>query len=184
MKLIILDRDGVINHDSDEFIKSPAEWTPIDGSLEAIARLNQAGYRVAVATNQSGIARRLFDMVALNAIHQKLHLRAQHVGARIDAIFYCPHSADDACDCRKPKAGLLQEIARRFDTSLQGVPSVGDSLRDLQAGVEAGCLPYLVLTGKGERTRAAGDLPPGTMIFPNLAAVVEQLLKTPTTVPA
>jgi len=184
MKLIILDRDGVINHDSDEFIKSPPEWIPIDGSLEAIARLNQAGYRVAVATNQSGIARRLFDMVTLNAIHQKLHLRAQHVGARIDAIFYCPHAADDACDCRKPKAGLLHEIARRFDTSLQGVPSVGDSLRDLQAGVEAGCLPYLVLTGKGERTRAAGDLPPGTMIFPNLAAVVEQLLKTPTTVPA
>ncbi|HTN66123.1 MAG TPA: D-glycero-beta-D-manno-heptose 1,7-bisphosphate 7-phosphatase [Burkholderiaceae bacterium] len=184
MKLIILDRDGVINHDSDEFIKSPAEWMPIDGSLEAIARLNQAGYRVAVATNQSGIARRLFDMVTLNAIHQKLHVRAQHVGARIDAIFYCPHAADDACDCRKPKAGLLHEIARRFDTSLQGVPSVGDSLRDLQAGAEAGCLPYLVLTGKGEQTRAAGDLPPGTMIFPNLAAVVEQLLKTPTTVPA
>jgi D-glycero-D-manno-heptose 1,7-bisphosphate phosphatase len=184
MKLIILDRDGVINHDSDEFIKSPQEWTPIEGSLEAIARLNQAGYRVAVATNQSGIARGLFDMVALNAIHQKLHLRAQHVGARIDAIFYCPHAAADGCECRKPKAGLLQEIARRFDISLQGVPSVGDSLRDLQAGLEAGCLPYLVLTGKGERTRAAGTLPPGTMVFADLAAVVEQLLKSADAVPA
>lgn len=184
MKLIILDRDGVINHDSDEFIKSPQEWQPIDGALEAIARLNQAGYRVAVATNQSGIARRLFDMVTLNAIHQKLHLRAQHVGARIDAIFYCPHAADDYCDCRKPKSGLLEEIARRFDISLHGVPTVGDSLRDLQAGADAGCQPYLVLTGKGERTRAAGGLPPGTMIYPDLAAVVDQLLKTPAAVPA
>lgn len=179
MKLIILDRDGVINRDSDAFIKSPTEWIPIDGSLEAIARLNQAGYRVAVATNQSGIARRLFDMAALNAIHQKLHARAQHVGARIDAIFYCPHAADDECGCRKPKAGLLHEIGRRFDTSLQGVPNVGDSLRDLQAGAETGCQPYLVLTGKGEQTRAAGGLPPGTMVFPNLASVVDQLLKNP-----
>lgn len=179
MKLIILDRDGVINHDSDEFIKSPQEWHPIDGALEAIAQLNQAGYRVAVATNQSGIARRLFDMVTLNAIHQKLHLRAQHVGARIDAIFYCPHSADDLCGCRKPKSGLLQEIAQRFDTDLAGVPNVGDSLRDLQAAVEAGCRPYLVLTGKGQRTLAAGGLPPGTMVFPDLAAVAEHLLKTP-----
>ncbi len=184
MKLIILDRDGVINQDSEEFIKSPQEWTPIPGALEAIARLNQAGYRVAVATNQSGIARRLFDMAALNAIHQKLHLRAQHVGARIDAIFYCPHAAEDFCDCRKPKSGLLEEIARRFDTTLQDVPTVGDSLRDLQAGFGAGCRPYLVLTGKGERTRAAGGLPPGTMIYADLAAVVEQLLTTPAARPA
>lgn len=179
MKLIILDRDGVINQDSDLFIKTPAEWQPLDGALEAVARLNQNGYRVVVATNQSGLARGLFDMEALNAIHQKLHTRAQHVGARIDAIFFCPHTADDDCDCRKPKAGLLHEIAKRFDTSLQGVPTVGDSLRDLQAGVAAGCAPYLVLTGKGARAQAAGGLPPGTMIYPDLAAVVEQLLKTP-----
>jgi len=183
MKLIILDRDGVINHDSDEFIKSPQEWQPIEGSLEAIARLNQAGYRVAVATNQSGIARRLFDMVTLNAIHQKLHVRAQHVGARIDAIFYCPHSADDDCSCRKPKSGLIEEIGRRFETSLEGVPVVGDSLRDLEAGVLLGCRPYLVLTGKGERTLADGDLPAGTMIYPDLAAVVDQLLKGHAAVP-
>lgn len=179
MKLIILDRDGVINQDSDQFIKSPAEWQPLEGALEAVARLNQDGYRVVVATNQSGLARGLFDMEALNAIHQKLHTRAQHVGAHIEAIFFCPHAAADDCDCRKPKAGLLHEIAKRFDTSLHGVPSVGDSLRDLQAGAAVGCTPYLVLTGKGAQTQAAGGLPPGTMIYPDLAALVDQLLKTP-----
>jgi D-glycero-D-manno-heptose 1,7-bisphosphate phosphatase len=179
MKLIILDRDGVINYDSDEFIKSPDEWIPIPGSLEAIARLNQAGYRVVVATNQSGIARGLFNIVTLNAIHQKMHAAAQRVGADIDAVFFCPHAADDNCDCRKPKAGMLYEIAKRFSVSLKGVPNVGDSLRDLQSGFIVGCTPYLVLTGKGERTLAKGGLPPGTTIHENLAAVVDHLLKTP-----
>jgi D-glycero-D-manno-heptose 1,7-bisphosphate phosphatase len=177
MKLIILDRDGVINHDSDEFIKAPAEWIPIPGSLEAIARLNQAGYRVVVATNQSGVARGLFDVSTLNAIHQKLHTAAQQVGADVDAIFYCPHAADDNCDCRKPKPGMLYTIATRFNTSLKGVPNVGDSLRDLQAGYGVGCVPYLVMTGKGERTLEKGGLPPGTLIFPDLASVVDSLLK-------
>ncbi len=177
MRLIILDRDGVINQDSDDFIKSPAEWTPIPGSLEAIARLNQAGYRVVVATNQSGIARGLFDVKMLNAIHQKLHAAAHHVGAEVDAIFYCPHAADDNCDCRKPKPGMLQTIASRFSVSLKGVPNVGDSLRDLQAGYGVGCVPYLVLTGKGQRTRDKGGLPPGTLVFPDLASVVDSLLK-------
>lgn len=176
MKLIILDRDGVINHDSDAFIKSPAEWIPIPGSLEAIARLNQAGYRVVVSTNQSGVARGLLDIVTLNAIHQKLHTAAQQAGADIDAIFFCPHAADDNCDCRKPKPGMLHAIARRFDASLKGVPAVGDSLRDLQAGFATGCVPYLVLTGKGEKTRDKGGLPPGTTVYPNLAAVVDRLL--------
>ena len=184
MKLIILDRDGVINHDSDDFIKSPDEWIPIPGSLEAIARLNQAGYRVVVSSNQSGIARGLFDIMTLNAIHQKLHTAAQQVGADIDAIFFCPHAADDHCDCRKPKPGMLQEIARRFDVSLKGVPTVGDSLRDLQAGFVSGCTPYLVLTGKGEKTLAKGGLPPGTTVYPDLAAVVDHLLKTRTDVSA
>jgi D-glycero-D-manno-heptose 1,7-bisphosphate phosphatase len=179
MKLIILDRDGVINHDSDKFIKSPDEWIPIAGSLEAIARLNQAGYRVVVATNQSGIARGLFNIVKLNAIHQKMHTAAQLVGADIDAVFFCPHAADDNCDCRKPKPGMLHGIAKRFDVSLKGVPNVGDSLRDLQAGFIAGCTPYLVLTGKGEKTLAKGGLPPGTTIHANLAAVVDHLLRTP-----
>jgi D-glycero-D-manno-heptose 1,7-bisphosphate phosphatase len=176
MKLIILDRDGVINHDSDDFIKSPKEWIPIPGSLEAIARLNQAGYRVVVSTNQSGIARGMFDIVALNAIHQKLHETAKQAGASIDAVFFCPHAADDNCDCRKPKPGMLHTIAKRFNVSLKGVPNIGDSLRDLQAGFVVGCVPYLVLTGKGERTRETGGLPPGTTIYANLAAVVDHLL--------
>jgi D-glycero-D-manno-heptose 1,7-bisphosphate phosphatase len=176
MKLIILDRDGVINQDSDAFIKSPDEWMPIPGSLEAIARLNQAGYRVIVLTNQSGIARRLFDILTLNSIHQKMHAAAQLAGADIDAIFFCPHAADDNCDCRKPKPGLFHAVAKRFEVSLKGIPTVGDSLRDLQAGFVAGCVPHLVLTGKGEKTRAKGGLPPGTMIYSDLAAVVDHLL--------
>jgi D-glycero-D-manno-heptose 1,7-bisphosphate phosphatase len=179
MKLVILDRDGVINHDSDEFIKSPGEWIPIPGSLEAIARLNQADYRVVVATNQSGIARGKFNIMTLNAIHQKMHAAAQAVGARIDAVFFCPHAADDNCDCRKPKAGMLHAIAKRFEANLKGVPNVGDSLRDLQSGFVVGCKPYLVLSGKGEKTCEQGGLPPGTATFPNLAAVVDELLSAP-----
>ncbi|WP_312519402.1 D-glycero-beta-D-manno-heptose 1,7-bisphosphate 7-phosphatase [Massilia sp.] len=177
MKLIILDRDGVINHDSPDFIKSPQEWTPIPGSLEAIARLNQAGYRVVVATNQSGIARELFDIATLNAIHAKMHAAAQLVGADIDAIFFCPHAAIDGCDCRKPKNGMFEEIGKRFKMNLKGVPTVGDSLRDLQAGYNSGCVPFLVLTGKGEKTQTTGGLPPGTQVFPDLAAMVSAFLK-------
>jgi D-glycero-D-manno-heptose 1,7-bisphosphate phosphatase len=182
MKLIILDRDGVINQDSDEFIKSPAEWIPIPGSLEAIARLNQADYHVVVCTNQSGIARGKFNMMTLNAIHQKMHAAAQSVGADIDAVFFCPHAADDHCDCRKPKPGMFHSIAKRFETNLKGVPTVGDSLRDLQAGFVAGCKPYLVLTGKGETTLEKGGLPPGTTVYANLAAVVDELLKLPSAI--
>jgi D-glycero-D-manno-heptose 1,7-bisphosphate phosphatase len=180
MKMIILDRDGVINHDSPAFIKSPAEWIPIPGSLEAIARLNQADYRVVIASNQSGIARELFDMSTLNAIHQKLHSSAQQVGASIDAIFFCPHAAIDNCDCRKPKPGMFEESAKRFKVSLKGVPTVGDSLRDLQAGFISGCAPYLVLTGKGQKTHETGGLPPGTQVFPDLASMVDALLRSGT----
>ncbi|MBC3885318.1 D-glycero-beta-D-manno-heptose 1,7-bisphosphate 7-phosphatase [Undibacterium griseum] len=179
MKLIILDRDGVINQDSDAFIKSPDEWIPITGSLQAIARLNQAGYRVVVATNQSGIGRKLFDMATLNAIHQKMHHMAQQVGATIDAIFFCPHMADDNCDCRKPKPGMLHEIARRYDQPLKGVHTVGDSLRDLQAGFVMGCIPHLVLTGKGKQTLEKGGLPPGTELYLDLATMVDKLLASP-----
>ncbi len=175
-KLIILDRDGVINHDSDAFIKSPDEWIPIPGSLAAIARLNQAGYRVVVASNQSGIARGFFNMSVLNAIHQKMHVAAQAVGAEIDAVFFCPHAAQDCCDCRKPKAGMLHAIAERYEVNLKGVPIVGDSLRDLQAGFVVGCRPHLVLTGKGQKTQANGGLPPGTKTYPDLAAIVADLL--------
>ncbi len=174
MKLVILDRDGTINHDSEQYIKSPAEWKPIKGSLEAIARLTQAGWRVVVATNQSGLDRGLFDMAALNAIHDTMHRAVHQAGGRIDAIFFCPHAGDSHCDCRKPKPGMLLEIARRMNVELDGVPMVGDSLRDLQAAAAAGAKPVLVLTGKGKKTRDAGGLPAGTAIFPNLAAFAAQ----------
>jgi len=177
MKLIILDRDGVINFDSDQFIKSPGEWKPIPGSLEAIARLNQAGYRVVVATNQSGVGRGLFDMATLNSIHDRMLKACSLVGARIDAVFFCPHAADANCDCRKPKSGMLEEIAARFNLgNLNGVPAVGDSLRDLQSAVPLGAQPYLVLTGKGMKTQAAGGLPEGTRVFADLAAVAAELV--------
>jgi len=176
MKLIILDRDGVINYDSDQFIKNPEEWKPIPGSLEAIARLCQADYRVVVATNQSGVGRGLFDMHTLNAIHDKMHKAVALAGGRIDAIFFCPHTADSDCHCRKPKAGMMEDIATRYNTNLKGVPSVGDSLRDLEAAAKAGAQPMLVLTGKGSKTQAAGGLPEGTLIYPDLAAAVATLV--------
>ncbi len=175
MKLIILDRDGVINHDSDQFIKSPDEWKPIDGSLEAIARLNQWGWRVVVASNQSGIGRGLFGMDTLNAINDKMVKSLALVGGRLDAIFFCPHAADSTCECRKPKPGMLLQIADRFNVDLVDVPMVGDSLRDLQAGVAVGCKPYLVLTGKGKKTSEDPELPAGTQIYPDLATVVADL---------
>lgn len=171
MKLIILDRDGVINEDSDLYIKSAAEWRPLKGSAEAIARLNHAGYRVVVATNQSGIGRGLFDMGALNLMHEKMHKAVAQAGGRIDAVFYCPHKDDDHCACRKPKPGMLEEIAHRFEIALAGVPCVGDAIRDLQAGAQANCELVLVKTGKGEKTLAAGKLPAGTLVFDDLAAV-------------
>ncbi|GAA5180835.1 D-glycero-beta-D-manno-heptose 1,7-bisphosphate 7-phosphatase [Niveibacterium umoris] len=177
MKLVILDRDGVINFDSAQFIKSPEEWRPIPGSLEAIARFNEAGWRVVVASNQSGVGRGLFDMDTLNAIHEKMTKLLALAGGRIDAIFFCPHPADSTCDCRKPRAGMLREIASRFNVDLTSVPTVGDSLRDLLAGQEVGCELFLVLTGKGERTAAAPGVPEGTRIFPDLAAVADALIK-------
>jgi len=175
MKLVILDRDGTINHDSDNYIKSPAEWRPIEGSLEAIARLTQAGYRVVVATNQSGIARGLFDTATLIAIHNMLQRAAALAGGRIDAFFFCPHAADSACACRKPKPGMLLEIARRFNVSLSGVHMVGDAQRDLEAAAAAGARPALVLTGKGRQTFDEGKLPPGTDVYPDLAAFARKL---------
>lgn len=176
MKLIILDRDGVINFDSDHFIKSPAEWKPIPGSLEAIARLTQDGYRVVIASNQSGIERGLFDMDTLNAIHEKMHQAVKAVGGRIDAIFYCPHSADADCACRKPKSGMFERIAGCFNADLADVHAVGDSLRDLQAAAAAGALPVLVLSGKGGSTQEKNDIPEGTLVFEDLAAAVDHIL--------
>ena len=167
-KLVVLDRDGVINVDSDAFIKSPDEWVTIPGSLEAIARLNQAGYRVAIASNQSGIGRGLFDMAALNAMHEKMNRTAAAVGGRIDAVFFCPHTQEDECECRKPKPGMLQQIVERFEIDPADTPMVGDSLRDLQAGAALGFALHLVLTGKGRKTLAEGNLPPNTKVHDDL----------------
>ena len=178
MKLVILDRDGVVNYDSKQFIKSPAEWRPIPGSIDAIAKLSQAGYRVIIATNQSGIGRGLFDMDTLNAIHEKMHRAVQQAGGRIDAIFYCPHPIEDDCKCRKPKTGMFERIARCFNVDLVGTPSVGDSLRDLQAAAAVGARPLLVLTGKGTQTQAEDCLPEGTQVFPDLATAAEQILRS------
>jgi len=176
LKLIVLDRDGVINHDSAHFIKSPDEWRPIPGSLEAIARLNHAGYRVVVATNQSGIGRGLFDMATLNLIHEKMHKALALAGGRVDAVFFCPHTGDSDCECRKPKPGMLREIGQRFAIDLADVPVIGDSLRDLQAAEAVGAKPMLVLTGKGEKTLREGSFPKNTVIFPDLAFAASALL--------
>lgn len=182
MKLVILDRDGVINQDSVNFIKNINEWIPIPGSLEAIALLNQSGFRVAVATNQSGVSRGLFDMATLNSIHEKMNRELAMVGGRIDAIFYCPHAADEHCHCRKPDTGMIEEIGKRFSIELAGVPAVGDALRDLQAFSAAGCQPILVLTGKGEATLAASQqsaekaLPANTWICKDLAEAAQRII--------
>lgn len=177
MRLAILDRDGVINHDSNQFVKGPDEFRMIAGSAEAIARLNHAGYHVVVATNQSGVGRGLFDMATLNAIHEKMMRLVAQAGGRIDAVFFCPCAAEANCECRKPRAGMFREISERFGVDLAGAPSVGDSLRDLQASAEVGARPILVLTGKGRKTRDAGGLPAGTVICADLAEAVKQLVE-------
>jgi len=177
MKLVILDRDGVINYDSPSYIKSPDEWKPIPRSLDAIARLTQADYRVVVATNQSGVGRGLIEMATMNAIHDKMHRAVGQAGGRIDAVFYCPHAREANCSCRKPKPGLLEDIGRRFNTSLKDVPCIGDALRDLQAAAAVGALPILVLTGKGARTQREGGLPPSTRVYADLADAVRSFVK-------
>lgn len=171
----MLDRDGVINEDSDAFIKSAAEWQPLPGALEAIARLSAAGYQMVIFTNQSGLARGLFDPAALEAIHAKLLAAVEGAGGKIGGIFVCPHGPDDSCDCRKPLPGLLHQIESALGVSLQGVPVVGDARRDLEAAVAVGARPLLVRTGKGERALAE-RLPAGTEVFDDLAAVAAALL--------
>lgn len=177
--IAILDRDGVINHDSSAFVKSPDEWQALPGSLEAIGRLTQAGWKVVIATNQSGLARGLFSMQTLNAIHLKMRRELAKCGGVIDAIFVCPHGPDDGCTCRKPLPGMFLDIARRYEQpSLHNVVSVGDSLRDLQAASEAGCKTWLVQTGNGPKTLSKGGLPEGCTVRPDLAAVVDDWLGT------
>jgi len=179
MKLIVLDRDGVINEDSDAFIKSPEEWHLLPGSAEAIARLTQARYQVVVATNQSGVARGYFDLGVLNRIHEKMQREVGVAGGRIDAIFFCPHGPDDGCECRKPKPGMFQDIEKRLQIKLSGVPAVGDSLRDLQAAQSVGARAMLVRTGKGLKTEKQlvdAPLAEAVDVFDDLAAVVDALL--------
>ncbi|MBV1775256.1 D-glycero-beta-D-manno-heptose 1,7-bisphosphate 7-phosphatase [Burkholderiaceae bacterium DAT-1] len=175
-RLIILDRDGVINKDRDDFVKSAAEWVPLEGSLEAIARLNHAGWKVVIASNQSGIGRGFFTTADLNAMHAKMHRLLAKVGGRVDSIFFCPHTADMKCSCRKPAPGMYLDIAQRFDVKLSLTPVVGDSLRDVQAAETVGAPSFLVRTGKGMRTLAAGGLPESTLVMDNLADVVDHLL--------
>ena len=178
MKLIILDRDGVINQDSDDYIRSVGEFVPLPGSLEAIARLNRAGWTVAVATNQSGIARGFYDERVLVAMHEKLARLLAEKDGHVGYIAWCPHGPDDACTCRKPLPGLLNEIANHFQTDLRNVPVIGDSLRDLQAARAVGARPILVLTGKGEKTVQAGSPElEGVPVYPDLAAAVDALTK-------
>lgn len=177
LKLIVLDRDGVINQDSDDYIKSPEEFIPLSGSLEAIARLTQAGWRVVVATNQSGVARGYYDLATLQRIHGKLHRLLTPLGGQIEAIFYCPHGPDERCDCRKPKPGLFRDIEARLQVSLRGVPAVGDSLRDVEAAQAVGAQAILVRTGKGERTLAKGKGLDDVPVYADLAAAVDALLQ-------
>jgi len=177
MKLIILDRDGVINQDSADFIKNPNEWIPIPDSLESIARLNQHGFSVIIATNQSGIGRGLFDIETMNAINKKMLDLLAQVGGHIDAIFYCPHTEDANCKCRKPKSGMLEEISTRFGVNLKNIPAVGDATRDLKAYQSVGAQPILVKTGKGEDTFVSKAYPKNTWIFNNLSQAVDKILK-------
>ena len=182
MKLAILDRDGTINVDSDEFVKSPEEWLPLPGALEAIAKLNHAGWHVVVVTNQSGLGRGLFDMSALNAMHAKMHAMLASVGGRVDAIFYCPHAPEDHCTCRKPLPGLFEQISERYGVELKGMPTVGDSIRDLVAGAAVGCAPHLVLTGKSAvyRGQALPDgFPPGTQVHEDLMDFAQYMVAQP-----
>lgn len=179
LKLVVLDRDGTINQDRDDFVKSPEEWVPLPGALEAIARLNHAGWHVAIASNQSGLGRGLFDVATLNAMHDKMHKMLAAVGGRVDAIFYCPHTPEDDCQCRKPLPGLFEQIGQRFGVPLKSVPTVGDSLRDLVAGHAAGCETHLVLTGKSaglSPDEARKGLPEGAQVHADLAAFANHLL--------
>ncbi|MDO8889326.1 D-glycero-beta-D-manno-heptose 1,7-bisphosphate 7-phosphatase [Hydrogenophaga sp.] len=194
MKLLILDRDGTLNRSRDDYVASPDEWEALPGALEAVARLNQGGWRVVLATNQSGIGRGLFDMASLNAIHTKMHRQLAAAGARVDAVFFCPHAPDEACSCRKPLPGLFTQIGERFGVALATVPAAGNALRHVKAATAAGCPAHLLLTGQSEHLRGrvgggshadlaalAPDLPPGTHIHDDLGAFADWLLAQPTT---
>ncbi len=189
MKLIILDRDGTLNRNRDDYVASPEEWEPLPGALEAVARLNQGGWRVVLATNQSGLGRGMFDMASLNAIHAKMHRQLAAAGARVEAVFFCPHGPEDNCSCRKPAPGLFHQIGERFNLPLAAMPAAGNALRHVQAAAAAGCPTHLLLTGKSEHLRGrvgqAADadlatllpeLPSGTHLHEDLSTFVDWLL--------
>lgn len=175
LKLLILDRDGVINYDSNAYIKSVDEWIPLPGSIEAIAQLSKAGWTVAIATNQSGIARGYYDIATLDAMHARLRTLVAEQGGEVGLVVYCPHGPDEGCDCRKPKPGMLKIIAEHYKVPLAGIWFVGDSLGDLEAAKAVDSQPVLVKSGKGEKTQAK-NLPVGTLIFDDLAAVAAELI--------
>lgn len=178
-RLLIVDRDGVINYDSPDYIKTPDEWVPLPGSLNAIARLCDAGIRIAVVTNQAGVGRGLFTAETLHAIHAKMLSLVARSGGGIERIYYCPHPPEARCDCRKPRPGMLRQIEADLGLSVAGVPVVGDSLKDLLAAEAVQAQPVLVLTGSGKKTLAEGGLPRGTLVYADLAAFVETLLTQP-----
>lgn len=178
-KIVILDRDGTINIDRDDYVKSVDEWQPIPGAIEAISRLNHAGWHVVIASNQSGLGRGLFDVDTLNQMHSKMNKLLGAQGGRVDAIFYCPHTPEDQCPCRKPLPGLFKQIGERYGLDLKGVPAVGDSLRDLQSCVQLGCEPHLVLTGKGEKyhdVALPSEFPSETVVHRDLLACVDWII--------
>ncbi|MGM9428936.1 D-glycero-beta-D-manno-heptose 1,7-bisphosphate 7-phosphatase [Hydrogenophaga sp. MI9] len=190
MKLLILDRDGTLNRSRDDYVASADEWEALPGALEAVARLNHGGWRVVLATNQSGIGRGLFDMASLNAIHAKMHRALAAVGGRVEAIFFCPHAPEDGCHCRKPEPGLFEQVGDRFGLPLEEIPAVGNALRHVQAGAAAGCPPHLLLTGKSEHLRevvgdgdatgvAVAGLPPDCRLHTDLSAFADWLLAQP-----
>ena len=177
MRLVILDRDGTINEEVDGVVDSPQAWRPLPGAIDAIARLNHAGWHVVVASNQPGLGRGLIEVATLNAIQARMQRLMAEAGARVDAFFYCPHAPDEVCACRKPQPGLLRQIGERFGIELQGTPAVGDALEDLAAAAAAGCVPHLVRTGRGAACvdADAQALPPGTVVHDDLAAFARYL---------
>ena len=181
-RLVILGRDGILNEYREDHVKSPDEWLPVKGALDAVARLNHAGWHVVVATNQSGIGRGMIDMAAVNAVHAHMNQQMMAQGARIDAVFFCPHTPEEDCDCRKPKPGMLREIGRRYGADLAQVPFASDTLRDLLAAQAAGCEPHLVQTGRAagldeEQLAAIVQQVPATRVHDDLAAFAEFLLR-------
>jgi D-glycero-D-manno-heptose 1,7-bisphosphate phosphatase len=182
VKLIILGRDGILNEYRDDHVKSPEEWQPVRGALEAVARLNQAGWHVVVATNQAGIGRGMIDMASVNAIHAHMIRCAQRVGGRIDAVFFCPHAPEEHCECRKPLPGMMLDIGRRYGVDLHQVPVVSDTLRDLMAARAAGCPAHLVMSGRAAhldeaQLQAILREAPGTRVHRDLCGLAEHLLR-------